>query len=54
MLFVVIRVCGSLPRTMVSNFGSSELRELAIAWFLTWYLISNAVRLRLAVPATQS
>ncbi len=46
LLFVVVRVAKWLPQPAFNNLGDSELREFVIAWFLTWYLISYAVRLK--------
>lgn len=43
LLLAVVKVCGWLP--MIESFGSRELGEFAIAWFLGWYLVSYAVRL---------
>jgi hypothetical protein len=40
--FVLVRVAGWVPGT--GALGDSELRELALAWFLAWYLASFAVR----------
>ncbi len=55
LLFVVIRIADWLPNPAFKNLGSSELREFAIAWFLMWYLISYAVRLKcIPVPREAS
>lgn len=40
--FVLVRVAGWLPGE--APLGDSELRELALAWFLSWYLAAFAVR----------
>jgi len=45
-LFVVIRIADWLPHSLFKNLGESELREFAIAWFLMWYLLSYAARLK--------
>lgn len=45
-LFLFIRVANWLPYPFFENLGNSELREFAIAWFLTWYLSSYYVRLK--------
>ncbi len=44
-LFVVIRLADWFAPQGFESFGQSELRELAIAWFLSWYLASYAARL---------
>ncbi len=41
--FVLVRVTGWLPEPVALHLGSSELRELTVAWFLTWYLVAFAV-----------
>lgn len=46
LLFLVVRIAKWLPQHAFDNLGDSELREFVIAWFLTWYLISYAVRLK--------
>lgn len=40
--FMLVRVAGWLPGE--APLGDSELRELALAWFLAWYLAAFAVR----------
>jgi hypothetical protein len=44
--FVAIRIARWLPHPAFKNLGARELREFVIAWFLMWYVISYAVRLR--------
>jgi hypothetical protein len=44
--FVLVRAAGWLPGDL--PLGDSELRELALAWFLAWYLGSFAARARRA------
>jgi hypothetical protein len=43
--FLLIRVSGGLPGTFFRLHNSSELRELAVAWFLALYLTAYALRL---------
>lgn len=52
LLFVVPRVADWLPQRAFINLGDSELREFVTAWFLMWYLISYAVRLK-RIPAAE-
>lgn len=52
-LFLVIRIADWIDRPAFENIGDSELREFSIAWFLGWYLISYAVRLK-RIPADVS
>ncbi|GAB3376805.1 hypothetical protein [Azotobacter armeniacus] len=51
LLFAVTRIAGWLPHSALDDLGSSELREFAVAWFLMWYLISYAVRMKRLSPA---
>lgn len=51
LFFVAIRISKYLPKESFDNFGDSELREFAVAWFLGLYLCSYAVRLRRAQAA---
>lgn len=51
LLFLAIRIADWLPQPAFKNLGNSELREFVIAWFLMWYLISYAMRLK-CIPET--
>jgi hypothetical protein len=44
--FVAIRMARWVPHPVGKTLGAYELRECVIAWFLMWYLLSYAVRLR--------
>lgn len=44
--FLLLRVSGFVPLPAFARLDSSELHELAIAWFLSLYLISYPVRFR--------
>jgi hypothetical protein len=46
MMFVTVKIADWLPEPVFGNLGDSELCEFVIAWFLMWYLIFYAVRLR--------
>lgn len=45
-LFVLIKIAAWVPLAAFAPFNNGELREFVIAWFLMWYLISYAVRLK--------
>jgi glucan phosphoethanolaminetransferase (alkaline phosphatase superfamily) len=49
-LFLVFWICSEIELSPLDRLGASEWRELWIAWFLTLYLISYAVRLRSEGP----
>lgn len=44
--FLATRVSDIIDVGLFSQLGDSELRELSVAWFLTLYLLSFALRLR--------
>ncbi|MBX3363784.1 MAG: hypothetical protein KF866_03375 [Phycisphaeraceae bacterium] len=46
----LFRVCSFIDNPLAQRLGSSELRELAVAWFLAIYLWSFALRLRRVRP----
>ena len=46
LLYVVTRIATELPQPLLQRMGQGELRELVIAWFLAWYLVSYFVRLK--------
>lgn len=50
-LFVATKLAKWSPHHAFNNLGNGELREFIIAWFLMWYLLSYAVRLKQASPA---
>lgn len=45
-LFVATKVAKWFPHHAFDTLGNGELREFIIAWFLMWYLLSYAVRLK--------
>lgn len=54
LFFLAVRIAKLLPERFERNLGDSELRELAVAWFLALYLISFAVRAQRAAQETAS
>lgn len=52
--WLVLRFAGALPGVFFDRHTDSELRELAIAWFLALYLISYALRAAGADQALRS
>ena len=53
-LFVIVRIASWLPSPASDALRNGELRELCVAWFLMWYLISFAVRMRRVAHADGS